>query len=329
MADVKISALTAASALTGTEVLPVVQSGTTKKSTVALILAAPGPIYTDQTPSGTTVAGYQNSGAYVVAHGANAGYQNTGAQLTAMGQAAAYGNTGANVSAFGEGAGVNNNVALCSMFGTYAGHTNTGSESTFCGAQSGVTNTQTRSTFLGTYAGWHNTGAKATVGGAYTGYGNTGAQLTAFGYIAAYNNTGANVTAIGAFTTAAGFNSVVLLGEGATATAANQFVIGSASYPQQKWIPGHDPDTYLETATADTWKVYAGGQKVLEINETGGAPYLGFFGTTAVARKTGYTTFTNLSTDRTCDANATSVDELADIVGTLIEDLKAYGLLAA
>jgi hypothetical protein len=42
---------------------------------------------------------------------------------------------------------------------------------------------------------------------------------------------------------------------------------------------------------------------------------------------TGWTSFTNLSTDRTCDANATTVDELADILGTLIVQLKAKGVV--
>ncbi len=45
MADSKISALTAASALAGTEVLPVVQSGTTKKATVTEVLAAGSGTY--------------------------------------------------------------------------------------------------------------------------------------------------------------------------------------------------------------------------------------------------------------------------------------------
>lgn len=62
---------------------------------------------------------------------------------------------------------------------------------------------------------------------------------------------------------------------------------------------------------------------------SGSAPMLGFFGTAPVVRQTGYTTFSNLSTDRTCDANATTTEELADILGTLIEDLKALGLIAA
>jgi hypothetical protein len=54
-----------------------------------------------------------------------------------------------------------------------------------------------------------------------------------------------------------------------------------------------------------------------------------FAGGTVTAATTGYTTFTNLTTDRTCDANATTVEELADILGTLIVDLKTKGIIAA
>ena len=36
---------------------------------------------------------------------------------------------------------------------------------------------------------------------------------------------------------------------------------------------------------------------------------------------------TNVVTDRSYDANSTTVDELADVLGTLIEDLKTKGLL--
>jgi hypothetical protein len=54
-----------------------------------------------------------------------------------------------------------------------------------------------------------------------------------------------------------------------------------------------------------------------------------FAGGTVGAAQTGYTTFTNLTTDRTCDANATTVEELADILGTLIVDLKTKGIIAA
>jgi hypothetical protein len=36
---------------------------------------------------------------------------------------------------------------------------------------------------------------------------------------------------------------------------------------------------------------------------------------------------TNVTTDRTFDADATSVAELGDVVGTLIGDLQTFGLL--
>jgi hypothetical protein len=56
---------------------------------------------------------------------------------------------------------------------------------------------------------------------------------------------------------------------------------------------------------------------------------VGFYNTAPTAQASGYTTFSNLNADRTCDADATTVDELADILGTLIEDLKLTGLIAA
>jgi len=68
-------------------------------------------------------------------------------------------------------------------------------------------------------------------------------------------------------------------------------------------------------------------RELLRMRANGSAGAIGFFGATPVARQTGYTTFANLTTDRTLDANSTSLDELADVVGTLIEDLKALGLI--
>ena len=54
MADKKISALTAASALAGTEVLPVVQSSETKKATITQILT--GQLITEATTTRTLSA---------------------------------------------------------------------------------------------------------------------------------------------------------------------------------------------------------------------------------------------------------------------------------
>lgn len=53
---------------------------------------------------------------------------------------------------------------------------------------------------------------------------------------------------------------------------------------------------------------------------------IGFFGVAPVARAAAYTP-TNVTTDRSYDADTVVVAELADVVGTLIADLQAYGLL--
>jgi hypothetical protein len=54
-----------------------------------------------------------------------------------------------------------------------------------------------------------------------------------------------------------------------------------------------------------------------------------FAGGTVAVAETGWTTFSNLTADRTCDANATTVEELADILGTLIVALKNKGIISA
>lgn len=53
---------------------------------------------------------------------------------------------------------------------------------------------------------------------------------------------------------------------------------------------------------------------------------VGFFGTAPAVQAAAYTP-TNVAADRSYDANATTVNELADVLGTLIADLQSYGLL--
>ena len=54
---------------------------------------------------------------------------------------------------------------------------------------------------------------------------------------------------------------------------------------------------------------------------------VGFWGATPVVRPSAYTP-TNVTTDHSYDANATTTDELADVLGTLIADLQSIGILA-
>lgn len=53
---------------------------------------------------------------------------------------------------------------------------------------------------------------------------------------------------------------------------------------------------------------------------------LGFFNHAPSSQPSAYTP-SNVSSDRSYDANATSIDELADVVGTLIADLQSMGLV--
>lgn len=57
-----------------------------------------------------------------------------------------------------------------------------------------------------------------------------------------------------------------------------------------------------------------------------GTDLIGFYGVAAVARTVGYTV-TNAVADRVFDANAYTTDELADVLGTLIADLKLVGII--
>jgi Pectate lyase superfamily protein len=53
---------------------------------------------------------------------------------------------------------------------------------------------------------------------------------------------------------------------------------------------------------------------------------LGFYGVTPVVRTTGYNA-ANMTSDRSFDANSYTMDELADVLGNLVMDLKAMGLI--
>jgi hypothetical protein len=72
------------------------------------------------------------------------------------------------------------------------------------------------------------------------------------------------------------------------------------------------------------WK-HLGLPPIFEIT-SGGA--IGFHGVTPVARSTGWAV-TNVTSDKVFDADSTSINELADVLGTLINDLIAKGLIGA
>lgn len=59
---------------------------------------------------------------------------------------------------------------------------------------------------------------------------------------------------------------------------------------------------------------------------TGTTQKIGFWNATPVVQDTGWT-ISNKSSDKVLDCDATSLNELADVVGTLIDQLKSYGIL--
>jgi hypothetical protein len=90
--------------------------------------------------------------------------------------------------------------------------------------------------------------------------------------------------------------------------------------------------TAESTSAADAFETSAhlGGYLtpvIQAVMKNSGGNRLGFFGVTPVVQPSAYTP-TNVSTDRSYDANSTTLNELADVVGTLIGDLQGLGLVA-
>ena len=85
-------------------------------------------------------------------------------------------------------------------------------------------------------------------------------------------------------------------------------------------------DGNLDFSAADSTNLILGTTTGTKIG-TSTSQKLGFFNKTPVAQPSAYTP-TNVTTDRSYDANATTVDELADVLGTLIADLQSLGLVA-
>jgi hypothetical protein len=79
---------------------------------------------------------------------------------------------------------------------------------------------------------------------------------------------------------------------------------------------------YISISAYDSGGVREG----LRIVANGTVPQIGFYGVTPVSRSSAYAN-TNVSTDRGFNADSTTLDELADVLGTLIADLQATGII--
>ena len=119
-----------------------------------------------------------------------------------------------------------------------------------------------------------------------------------------------------------GTTNWAIYSEGGNSYHAGDVYIGTVTGSGRLTVRGSGTSSAANGLTVED----SGGTDNFVVRNDGGYAFRG--GTVGLAQ-TGYTTFTNLVTDRTCDANATTVEELADILGTLIVDLKAKGIIAA
>lgn len=150
-----------------------------------------------------------------------------------------------------------------------------------------------------------------------------GTTSTDSGRVLAQANTTGTTNWIGAINSGSG--GARLLARSATGDSG--LVVGLDT-PTVYYCFGVDDSTSDELVIGYSTSVSitpSSATKRIRIDATG----LAFYNTTPAAQATGYTSFINLSTDRTCDANSTTVAELADILGTLIDDLKLTGIIAA
>lgn len=188
-----------------------------------------------------------------VAFGLNALTSNTsGGNNVAIGfQSLNSNTTGAFNTAVGTNSLQNNTESFNTAFGAYTLNSNTtgtnnvavginslrlnvsGINNTAIGRESLYSNTASSNVAIGYQSSYNNTtAANNTSVGYRSAYSNiTGTNNVAIGLQALYSNTtGSSNTAVGIDTDSGNFNSSVILGRLATATADNQFVVGSSSY---------------------------------------------------------------------------------------------------
>jgi hypothetical protein len=194
----------------------------------------------------------------------------------------------------------------------------------------------------------------------------TGEANTALGYGALYSTTSSNNSAVGylagyfAGTSNAAFGARALnyttgsynvavgqgaaQGESGTSTFSNTVAVGYGAgknlttggsnvligYQAGSTLNTESDKLYIENSNSSSPLIYGEFDNDLvrvngDFEATGG---YGFNGESATAVQTGYTP-TNVTTTRSFDADSVTLDSLADVVGTLIEDLKTKGLISA
>lgn len=144
-------------------------------------------------------------------------------------------NTGSNNIILGNSGLSCNTIASCNVG---MGHSVFGSSSSSCQVAIGNNSMRKNTTGYGNTAVGHLSMCNTSTGLGNTAMGSnvmsqnsSGSFNTASGYFAMINNTtGSNNTVLGACATSGNFSGSVILGREATATANNQFVVGSSSF---------------------------------------------------------------------------------------------------
>ena len=123
---------------------------------------------------------------------------------------------------------------------------------------------------------------------------------------------------------------------GITAGAGIQFADGTTQYTRSNiFTEGATAPLSISAKAGDRWFNTGDAKLYTAITDPGSTyPIWVEFGTSSglgvsPSVPSGYTTFANLSSDKTCDVNATNTTELANILGTLIEDLKSRGIISS
>jgi hypothetical protein len=163
-------------------------------------------------------------------------------------------------------------------------------------------------------------GAGGSIGTWYGFYMPTCSGTTRYGIYVA--DTGAGNTLLGWLNVGAGTAASV-----AGHVGALRYYVNSTAY-----LDGANAGRIGITGTLDAFGItdahdVAVGTVTGSKIATAANQKLGFWGHVPAVQPSAYTP-SNVSADRAYDANATSIDELADVLGTLIADLQGVGLLS-
>lgn len=118
-------------------------------------------------------------------------------------------------------------------------------------------------------------------------------------------------------------NAATLRFQGSAGWIANANITAA---DQSSWQLANAAGATVFKVNVSNGNVLITGETEIDGNLNHDGSNIGFFGVTPAARASAYTP-TNVTPDRAFDADTVVVAELADIVGTLIADLKTYGLL--